>query len=65
MKQRLLVTLAVVLAVGAGALAYVHQLFVSVAPGAKMVAADECTQPQAPKENPNKTLFISCGGFFE
>jgi hypothetical protein len=27
--------------------------------------ADECINPAVPAENPNKMLFISCGGFLE
>jgi hypothetical protein len=47
---------------------FVHELVVHVVYAARSSALGQaCTDPsiQAPKDNPNKVLFISCGGFLE
>ncbi len=45
---------------------YVHGLFNSAPQSLKLSLGEECTDDsQAPTTNPNKMLFISCGGFLE
>ncbi len=42
------------------------QAFLQHVSGGSVARADECLPGDgAPKENPNKMLFISCGGFLE
>ena len=45
---------------------FAHALWKSAAP--KLAVGDSCDEKSvssSPKENPNKMLFISCGGFIE
>jgi hypothetical protein len=66
MKSMVIVALGAVFALGLVVYAYVHQYFTSK--GATIAQADSCDLPEgqvSAKQNPNKMLFISCGGFLE
>ncbi len=58
-------TVALLFAAALNVWAYVYAMLNRAAPGAKVSSA-ECTDTEtAAKQNPNKMLFISCGGFLE
>lgn len=60
---------AFVFAFGLQAYLLVQSVLSKPSAGTKLTKADDCedsaTTPAAPQENPNKLLFISCGGFEE
>jgi hypothetical protein len=66
MRNMVIVVLGTAFALGLVVYAYVHQYFVSKS--ATVAKADTCDLSEAQgseKQNPNKMLFISCGGFLE
>jgi len=65
-----LVVAAFVFVLGLQAYLRIKTIVAKQSSGAKLSASDTCEAPAtseatAPKENPNKYLFISCGGFEE
>lgn len=66
LKRAMLYSTAVLFGLVVTAYVYTHALLQNLAHGAKLSAADHCEDSSAaPKANPNKMLFISCGGFLD
>ena len=63
-----LVLLAIVLAAVLNAYLFFQAAVQKISASGKVSIENECTDPSGvslKKENPNKMLFISCGGFLE
>ncbi len=63
-RRAVLAILGAMLVLFAAAYLYMQAFWHGV-PGNKVSVDDQCKDPGAQKENPNKMLFISCGGFLE
>lgn len=67
LKRGVIVLLAFVFAIFLNVYLYLHSVLRATFAGRTNTVSNACedTQDPAEKVNPNKLLFISCGGFFD
>ncbi len=64
-RSQLLALSAIAFVLVLNAYVYLYNTFSGLGSGSKILSANECADTQGSIENPNKTFFISCGGFLE
>lgn len=67
-KRYILFGLAAISTVALNTYFFSQSIFASASESPKLATADQCVDEKAeaaPAENPNKVLFVSCGGFLE